>query len=156
MAFSPSDLYSEVLKIIAEHSVDGAVIGRAWLVALVLKTHPIKRHQKKDPDDFSICCRHLAVAASVDKALARLKHQDEGGADPDTIEFDLPRLPGFKHLRKIYPLRRDGLIYLVPIEQMTDEELTAKADTYDKASEGYAEHAQELRRYRLRRGRRAA
>jgi hypothetical protein len=154
MAFSPSDLYSEVRQIIADRSVDGTIINRGWLVAAILKKHPIKRPSEKQPDDFSICCRQLAVSAAVDKALARLKHEDEGGADPDTIEFDLPRKPGFRHLRQIYPLRRDGQIFLVPIDQMTDEEMNAKAATYDKASESYAEHAEELRRYR--RTRRAA
>lgn len=148
MPFSPSDLYSEVLQIIAERSVDGAIINRGWLVTAVLKKHRLKRPSKKDPDEFSICCRQLAVSAAVDKALARLKREDEGDVDPDTIGLDMPRLPGFKHLRQIYPLKRDGQIFLVPIDQMTDEEMNAKAATYDKASESYAEHAEELRRYR--------
>lgn len=156
MPFSPSDLYLEVMQIITERSVDGAIINRGWLVAAVLKKHPIKRPSKKEPDEFSVCCRQLAVSAAVDKALARLKREDDGEVDPDTVGFDLPRLPGFKHLRQIYPVKRDGQIFLVPIDQLTDEEMNAKADTYDKASESYAEHAQELRRYRLRRSRRVA
>lgn len=143
MAFSPSDLYTEVRKIIADRSVDGAIINRAWLVTAVLSNHKRKRL-----DEFSICCRQLAVSAAVDKALARLKREDEGEVDPDVTSLELPRLPGHEHLRQIYPIKRDGQIFLVPIDQLTTEERDTKAATYDKASATYAEHAAELRRYR--------
>ena len=153
--FSPTDLYSEVLRTISERADAGLLTGRGWLVSAVLVKHPIKRHLDTDPDDFSQCCRSLAVSAAVDKALARLKHQDEGGDDPDERELDLPRLPGFVHLRRVYPLKRKAEIFLVPLGQMSDGEIEDKANRYDAASTGYAEHAAELRRYKTARPRAA-
>lgn len=147
MAFSPTELYAEVLLIIAEQSNAGVLTSRGWLVTNVLQRHPLKRPSKRDPDDFSVCCRQLAVATAVDSALARLKHANEGHTDPDAIELDLPRLPGYKHLRRIYPIRRDEVIFLVPLEKMTDDEINAKIKVYNKASDGFAAHARELQRY---------
>jgi hypothetical protein len=147
MAFSPSDLYLEVLSVIAERSVGNEIISRGWLVTAVLHAHPIKRDRKADRDEFSLCCRQLAVSAAVDQALARLKHEDEGGTDPDRRELEFPRLPGFKHLRQIYPIRRDEGIFLVPLIKMTDDEIGRKIKTYRKASRGFAAHADELERY---------
>lgn len=147
MAFSPSDLYLEVLALIAEHSTNNQIISRGWLVTAELKAHPIMRHNNKNPDDFSLCCRQLAVSAAVDQALARLKHEDEGHIDPDARELDLPRLPGFKHLRQIYPIRRNDIIFLVPLVKMTENEINRKIRIYRKASRGYEAHADELERY---------
>lgn len=147
MPFSPTELYAEVLLIIAEQSNAGVLTSRGWLVTKVLQRHPIKRPSTKDPDDFSVCCRQLAVANAVDAALARLKHANEGHTDPDVIELDLPRLPGYKHLRRIYPIRRDDVIFLVPLEKMTDAEINGKIKVYNKASRGFAAHARELKRY---------
>jgi hypothetical protein len=146
MPYSPSDLNTEIITVIAQRSAAGDIVSRAWVVTAILAEHPLKRHSKKDPDDFSICCRRLAVSAAVDTALSRLKYQDEGG-DPDTAELDLPKLPGYQHLRRVYPIRREGVIVLVPLAQMSDAEVTAKIKTYRKASVGFAEHAVELEHY---------
>ena len=154
MPYSPSELYHEVLVVIAERSSAGLLTSRGWLVTSVLHKHPIKRHRRGDPDDFSICRRQLAVAAAVDRALARLKHQEEGG-DPDAAELDLPRLAGYKHLRRIYPIVRDQVIFLVPLDKMTEEEIERKIETYEVASKGFAAHAAELRRYLAARSRAA-
>jgi len=146
MAFSPSDLYQEVLLVIASRAAAGDLTSRAWLVTEILHSHPLKRDRKRDRDDFSICCRNLAVSAAVDRALAQLKHQDEGG-DPDQAELEIPTLPGYRHLRRVYPIRRTEGIFLVPLDQMTDGEIAAKIDTYRAASRGFAAHADELNRY---------
>lgn len=147
MAYSPSELNREVRQIIQDCAEEGVSVSRSWLVSAILLKHPIKRNSKKDPDDFSLICRQLAVSTAIDSALAQLKRQDEGG-DPDAAEFDLPRLPGFKHLRRVYPVKRSGLIMLVPIDQLTDDEFAAKVSVYRKASTAFAAHADELERYR--------
>src|SRR4051794_12617793 len=112
MSYSPSDLYQEIREIIQCRSEDGAIVNRSWLVVSILKEHPIKRHKGKDPDDFSLICRQLSVSSAVDQALSQLKKKDEGG-DPDAGAAKIPLLPGFKHLRKVYPIKRSGDIYLI-------------------------------------------
>jgi hypothetical protein len=148
MPYSPHDLNTEVLAVIAERSTSGESINRAWVVTAVLLAHPLKRPSKKDPDEFSVCCRQLAVSAAVDVALARLKYHDEGHGDPDVApELNIPKVAGYKHLRALYPVRRDGAIMFVRLTEMTDDEITTKAKTYRKARDGYGEHADELDRY---------
>src|SRR5262249_42883518 len=100
MAYSPKDLNTEVLTIIAARAHRGEVVNRSWLVTQVLLDHPIKRARNKNPDEFSNVCRKLAVSAAVDDVLARLKYQDERG-DPDQVELELPRVPGYRHLRRV-------------------------------------------------------
>lgn len=142
---SAREINTEILSMIA--ALEGKeIINRAWLVTAMLAEHPLKRHRKKDPDEFSLTCRQGFISASVDAVLARLKFQDEGG-DPDQTELELPPRPGFKHLRQLYPIKRDGAIMLVPLEQMTDDEIEAKVKTYRRASLSLDGHATELERY---------
>ena len=140
--YSPKELVTEIYTVITDRCDKGDIISRGWVCTAVLAKHKLKKL-----DDFSTCCRQLAVSAAVDSALARMKRHDEGDDDPDTVEFEAPRLPGFKHLRKVYPIRRGGIIMLVPIDLLTDAEREAKAATYDRASVAFAGHAAEIRRY---------
>ena len=149
--YSPKDLNEEVFLTVGQRVERGEVVSRGWLVAAILGKHKIKRPRRGDPDEFSICCRQLAVSAAVDNALARMKLADDSGVSEldEQGVFGMPRLPGFHHLRRAYPIKRDGVIMLVPIEQMTAEERDLKAKTYLKASRSLAEHAEELMRYRV-------
>ena len=143
MAYSPKDLTDEIRRVIIERADAGEIISRGWLVTEVLHKHSLKRL-----DEFSICCRQIAVSTKVDSALAQLKRDDEGEGDPDQEELGLPRMPGYRHLRKIYPIVRAGVIRLVPLDKLTDAEIDAKADSYDASSRARAAHADELRRYK--------
>lgn len=146
-SFSPGDLYTEVLAVIAERNERGWITNRAWLVTQILCNHPIKRPDKKDPDDFSVICRALAVSAAVDRALARMRLSDESG-DPDELaDLPLPKLAGYMHLRAVYPLKRDDGIMLVPIDQMTDAEIEYKIKVYGRTADALREHRNEFRRY---------
>lgn len=140
LSYGSSDLYAEILSLIASRADRGLSTSRSWLVLNVLLSHPLKRHHEDEPDDFTLCCRQLAASAAVDHALARLRYQ--GGDEPEAIPP-----PGYVHLRRVYPVRRDGVIMLVPIEDLADEEIAAKVATYRASSRGFADHADELRRY---------
>jgi hypothetical protein len=60
---------------------------------------------------------------------------------------DNPVLPGFEYLHHYYVHTRDGVDVMVPIEQSTDDELLAKAATYETLAASCTAHATELRRY---------
>lgn len=60
-----------------------------------------------------------------------------------------PWLPGFVHLQPYYMVERDGDEIGVRTPELTDEEIEAKAQFFDKLSVACAEHADELRRYKL-------
>jgi hypothetical protein len=62
-------------------------------------------------------------------------------------ELAKTRWPGFRHLRRVYYVRRNT----VPLDQLTDAEIAAKCQTYRKAAAAYLEHADELERYASRR-----
>ena len=144
MPYSPKDLEDEIRRIIAARSAAGAFVSRNWLVTEVLHAHP-----EENIDEFTLCCCRMAVSSAVDKALFELLLRDEVPIDPgeeDEGELAL-RLPEWRHLRPVYPVRRDG-VSLVPLDQMTDDEIEAKAETYEGSSRPRAAHAAELRRYR--------
>jgi hypothetical protein len=64
---------------------------------------------------------------------------------------DLPTrqlaLPGFEYLQVAYPVKRNGVKLLVPVNQMTDDELEERANEYDAMSRGCRDHAREIRGY---------
>ena len=56
-------------------------------------------------------------------------------------------LPGFERLQLAYPVMRDGNQMLVPIELMSVEELSQRAEEYEGMAKGCLDHASEIRAY---------
>lgn len=73
----------------------------------------------------------------------------------DTTDADVLLL-GFEHLCKAYPMMRDRVVALVPVDQCTDIELYARAAQLDEMAKGCVAHAIELREFVRTRSQRAA
>jgi hypothetical protein len=56
-------------------------------------------------------------------------------------------MDGFEHLQKAYPVERGDGREIVPVSQLTDLELEARAAEYDRMAEGCKKHALEIREY---------
>lgn len=139
MPYSQSDLKQEIRDIVAADLAAGKTIQRGWLVHAVLNAHPLGAIRDRD---FNLLCRQAAVVEAVREVLRDLKFAAE---KPETVASrgQLP-LPGFTHLQRGYPVA-DGEIK--PIQVIGDDVLLARADLYDRMSDGCREHADEIRRY---------
>lgn len=94
--------------------------------------------------EFYGLCAHEHVARVVKKVINKRQEDDEeGGQKSDQLLFE-----GFEYLRSAYTLHRAGDLVIVPLEQMTDDEIDARAEDLDRSSEGCKAHANELRRYK--------
>lgn len=54
---------------------------------------------------------------------------------------------GFKHLQRAYLISRDSESTLVPVERMTPDEVSAKAQEFRAMGDGCYEHASELEQF---------
>jgi hypothetical protein len=57
-------------------------------------------------------------------------------------------LDGFEYLQQAYPIARGAVRCLVPVDQMTDDEMDMKASEYQKMGDGCYTHAQEILSYK--------
>ena len=69
------------------------------------------------------------------------------GDRPDQDDGQL-KLPGYDHLHAYYIVSRNGEDVGIPVYDMTDEEIEAKAQTYRSMAAACYAHADELDRFR--------
>src|SRR5262245_14410933 len=150
MKYTETELRAEIEKEIATLLADHQPVHPAWL------THKIcRRHEDglsaNGGDNETMESEHRAFwrfgGYTTTRKLATICINDLESDDANKGEDVEPFLPGFKLLRPQYVNRRDGVDVMVPTEQMTIEELYAKATQFEKNSVTLAEHARELRRY---------
>lgn len=103
----------------------------------------MQQHQGLEGEDapFYLTCAYGFVRTRVRGVLRKLGLVVE--LDDDTQ----PALPGWQHLQQAYVVERDQASHIVPIEQMSFEEIMAKADEYRVMGQGCFSHADELVRY---------
>ncbi len=92
------------------------------------------------PDaDFYRVCTYKVVKETVKTCIGKYKANKKNQ--------DQLSLPGFQHLQIAYPVTRNDVHMLVPIDQLTDGELAARADEYESMARGCRDHAREIRGY---------
>lgn len=88
--------------------------------------------------EFSIYNIYSNVRREVRSVISKKLGTDEQETSGQlTIE-------GFKHVQQYYAIERNGIPLVVPVEQMTDEEVEAKAAWHRKCGQAHFEHADEL------------
>jgi len=165
MSMSIADLTVEIKAIITKGIGKGKAMPAPWIVTAVLAKHPVvydpdKIGTKKCDSDYAELARHELAKMHVRRVLRLFKKPE-----PE----DIPKLPGFERLLTAYLIVRDekpdgadddadelSTSMIVPIEQMTDDELKAKAAEYRAIGKGCYEHADELDRYTRERKKAAA
>lgn len=88
--------------------------------------------------DFFTVCTQETVTKIVKDAVGKY----------DSPDSDTPLLDGFKHLRIAYPVHRAGDHLLVPVDQLTDDEIDARCAQYQEAADGYLAHIEELQTFK--------
>lgn len=156
MSFSKTDLTKEIKSVINKRVDEGLSTPAPWIVSCILANHPVRYDE--DTIGTSKCDSSYAELARQELAWTYVRKVLRQFKKPTP---DLPTLPGFKHLQKAYSCQDSaveeddsdlGNVVIVPVDQLSDDQLLAKAEQYEKMGDGCYEHAAELRRFvRIRR-----
>ncbi|RWD23054.1 hypothetical protein [Mesorhizobium sp.] len=132
-----NSVYSEVRRIIAGKIERGETVVVDWV------THEIIASKAgiEGPDvEFYRICAFTHVKDVVKRCVGRYD------AKPASADQQLV-LAGFEHLQTAYTVLRGGEVVLVPVDQLTDEEVEDRAKDLDAMALGCRAHARELRSY---------
>lgn len=135
-----TSIYPEVRKFIADKIANGEQVVVEWL------THEIIRKKADisgDDTDFYRVCAYTHVKDVVKRCVG--KYDAVCKADDQLV------LDGFEHLQVAYTVNRKGIVVLVPVDQLSDEEIEARAVEYEQMALGCIAHAKELRSYAMKR-----
>jgi hypothetical protein len=157
MPYGPNDLVREISRTIQDALDRDVTMPAPFIQAEVMRQHilPTFEGEYRSHRGFYLFCANAHVRNEVHKVLKRFKA-------PEPLDRELT-LPGFKFLQKGYlvkrqhRVRRKGkMVYvtqetLVPVNQLSDEELETKALDYEAMADGCRRHAAELRRYKRER-----
>lgn len=138
--FSEKDLIAEVEAVVSSAQ---CAIETDWIANLVMSNH---RDVSGEDAEFYVLCGWAHVKTAVRAVVRSFKPEPEDVPDAQIV------LPGFERLQTKYHCERNGKSWLVPIDELTDEEIDAKAHEYETMAEGCRLHAAELRRYKNQRG----
>jgi hypothetical protein len=139
--YSTRELSEEIRQIIEEGLDSGRVQPASWIVDAVLKLHPFPPDWIGDDREFAEQCCQAHIRVEVRKKLREYKAAEE---KDDPVQA---RLPGFDYVQRAYLVERGGEAVIVPIGQMTLDELQEKIAELEGMAQGCVAHAEELRRY---------
>lgn len=114
----------------------GQIVDRNWLTLEVLTNY--SGIEGEHADYYRAMARRY-IDGAAKRVIGKLEK-----ANPGQTEFTME---GYEHLQMAYPLKRQGELMLVPVEQASDEELEDRAREYELMAEGALAHAAEIRRY---------
>jgi hypothetical protein len=114
----------------------GQVVRRDWLTLEVLENYG---EVYGDHADYYVAMARRFIDGTAKRVIGKLEKEN-----PGQTEFTME---GYDHLQMAYPLKRDGELMIVPVEQASDEELEERAREYELMAEGALAHAAEIRRY---------
>ena len=137
-----TEVQDYIRKMISDKIDQGQVVSMSWITNEVLQEHGDMHGS--DSDFYVICARHY-VSDIVKRQIDKYKPGKNYNKEQLTLE-------GFEHLQQAYTVpREEEKSVLVPVDQLTDEEIELRAQEYEAMAQGNLKHAQELREYiRLR------
>jgi len=130
---SPKELEQDAANLIATRLDAGEVVHAKWAVQELLNIHA---DIAGNDVDFYILCAREHVYRVIKKVIDRYEK-------PEDDEKQM-LLVGYEFLRVAYPVERDKERVVVPIHQLTDEELTARANEFRTQAGSLLRHADEI------------
>lgn len=131
-------IYTEVREFVSEKVAAGVIVRVDWLTA-----EYIGSKSRIDGDDYPFY--HACAQAHINEVVRRVvgKYDSKPKAENDAQLV----LPGFEHLQRAYTITREGVVVLVPVDKLTDDELLQRAAEYDLMAKGCRNHAREIRQF---------
>lgn len=120
---------------------NGAVLHPRFIAHAVIDDHP---DVNGEDVDFYKIVTFEKLRDEVRQQINRMKVKTEEEQESSAQLV----MPGFDYLQHRYFVPRDGETCIVKIEDMTDEEIEAKAKEREAMGRACFAHADELRRYR--------
>lgn len=133
---SEASISTEVRKFIADKIENGDTIVVAWLANEFVSS---KSGIEGDDAGFYRDCAILQLKGIIRSCI--------GKYDAKRVTDAQLTLDGFEHLQRAYTVMRADQVVLVPINQLSDSELLARADEYDVMAKSCRDHAREIRSY---------
>ncbi len=120
----------------------GQLVNQVWATNDILS-----KYESIDGDDkdFYIITAKQWVNDEVKAAIKKFDSEDTANRDVQYV------LDGFEYLQQAYPIKRGSVRCIVPVEQMTNDELMYKAQEKYAMAEGNKIHADEIVAYVERR-----
>lgn len=126
----------EIHKLIDDKIASGVIVHADWVAAGILE---IKSNIDGDDVPFYRVCAYRDIVRICKSVIGKFEVTDSTPAQLI--------LPGFKHLCKAYPMERDGMVVLVPVNMCTEAELRARACQLEEMAKGCRAHAREILDY---------
>jgi hypothetical protein len=118
---------------------NGPFLHPDWITTAVMSDHPDV--DGKDAD-FHICCSRAQVRNEVCQQLNKFKPAADPLAPMQLV------IEGFERLQHYYLVPRDGEQVGVRVDELSDDEIEAKAVEQETMGRACFQHADELRRYK--------
>ncbi len=131
------NITTEVRKLIADNTANGEQTKVPWVTQEILDRH--SAIEGEDAPFYLVCAR--AHIKDIVRACIGKYDSAEPANDKQLV------LAGFEHLQIAYTVERQGETTLVPVDQLTDVELLARAAEYDDMAKSCRAHAREIRKY---------
>ena len=143
---STTEVTREIRRIVQERIDAGVVVRVEWLTTEIMS---VKDQIEGEDADFYLACGVEFIKKTVKKVIGDYapKAQKQG----EQLVMD-----GFEHLQKAYTVTRNNEVTLVPVTQLTNSELEARAQEYDLMAKGCQAHAKEIRAFAMGRAQDAA
>lgn len=137
-------LTAEINLVLDDLSEKGETWNAAWIAHAICNKHTDGLAE----NEHSYFWRHCGYQDCRDEVRRCINGR---AGDRPTSDAQL-RLPGYDHLQAYYIVKRDGDEIGVPVHDLTDDELEAKAALYRGMAAACYAHADEIDRFkRLRR-----
>ncbi|MHB9879084.1 hypothetical protein ACSMXM_05420 [Pacificimonas sp. ICDLI1SI03] len=131
------NLNTEIRRFIAEKIKAGATVHPQFLTTEIL-------NQRQNDMEWLRACARSKVQETMKRCIGKYAASEGWNDRQFTME-------GFEHLQIAYSVPRGRENVLVPVDQLSDEELLTRAHEYRDMATGCVDHAKEIEGYVKRR-----
>ena len=135
------DIRAFIGRYVTDRVEAGQLVNQAWATTDILSKYD--GVEGDDKDFYLITARQWVN----DEVKAAIKKFDEGGDEGSNGKGAQYVLDGFAYLQQAYPIKRGDVRCIVPVGQMTDDELMTKANEKYAMAKGNQTHGDEIVHY---------
>ena len=141
MDVTQGQLEREIGEMVQRSILNNEPVQATWL------THAIvNRHCEISGDDTG--WYRLCAYGHVRETVRRAVRKFQPGEPERNEDLFKEGVPGFKKVQPAYSVKRDGEYYIVPIQLLTFDEFTQKAEEMNRMIGGLQDHRDQILRYR--------
>jgi hypothetical protein len=138
MSYTDADLTHEIASIVSERFDREQPIAASDVALHIISQHMGDFQQG---GDFASYCAWHTTRKAVGSYLCRHFRDDAG-------QIKQLRFPGFENLQAAYLIEVDGAPVVVPLDQLTADDLERIAQRLEREGRAKTKHAEEVRRFR--------